>query len=219
MDLWKLYNLVWVSPAVRANPAMIAPTYLGLQRSYAEVHRRHHVWYHIEQGMELMYEFRDAVTHLEWLTLAFFNHDRKYDPRRQDNELVSADGTSDDLWKAEALPEAITGTHSFIMDTAHSLGRVLTTVDSQLIVSVDLVTLGFAPVLFDRYSHNIFIEFVEYAGIDSREFLKGQNEFFKHMLAKPVIYPFAPLHQRYDAQTRENLSRAIKAYEAKTAVN
>lgn len=215
MDLWKLYNAVWTSPAVRANPAMIAPTYLALQRSYAEPHRRHHVWYHVEKGLELIYEFRDAVTHLEWLTLAFFNHDRVYEPRRKDNELVSADRTSDDLRQAGALPEAIAGVHSFVMDTAHSLGRVLTTVDAELIVSVDLVTLGFAPELFDRYSRNIFIEFVEYGGVDPREFLKGQNEFFKSTLTKPIIYPFAPLHKRYDTQTRENLTRAIQAYEAK----
>jgi predicted metal-dependent HD superfamily phosphohydrolase len=198
---------------------MVAPTYLALQRSYAEPHRRHHVWYHIEKGIELIYEFRDAVAHLEWLTLAYFNHDRVYDTRRQDNELVSANRTSDDLRQANALPEAILGIHSLIMDTAHSLGRTLTTVDSQLIVSADLVTLGFAPELFDRYSRNIFVEFVEYGGVDSREFLKEQNEFFKSMLVKPVIYPFAPLHQRYDAQARENLTRAIRAYEAKTAAN
>ncbi len=209
MDLWQLFCLTWASPSVGADRAFIPIAYQDLQRSYAEPHRRHHVWYHIEKGMELIEEFRDALAHPDWIVLAYFYHDKVFDVRRNDNELASADESSALLRVAGAQPEAIRGVHSSIMDTAHQLRRDVSSIESQLIVSVDLATLGFSPDLFQRYSRNIFKEFVEYGGMQPIAFYKGQEAFFQGMLDRDVIYPFPPLRERFEAQARENLQRAL----------
>ena len=219
MDLWQLFQNAWTSPAVTATSKNMAAAYQHVQRCYAEPHRRHHVWYHVEKGMELIQEFRDALTHPDLVVLAYFYHDQVYDVHRQDNEEQSAGKCGVILREAGARLHAIYRIHALIMDTAHTHGRSYDHLESQLIVSVDLATLGFAPSLFQRYSENIYAEYVEHGGVAPREFLKGQNEFFKSMLARPLIYPFAPLRQRYEAQARENLTRAIREYEAKTAVS
>lgn len=209
MDLWQLFSTAWTSPDIRAREDGKAQAYQDLQRSYAEPHRRHHVWYHVEKGLELIEEFRSFLARPDWVVLAYFYHDKVFDVRRQDNEEASARQCSATLRKAHAKLEAILYIHGLIMDTAHAYGRTPMSVESKLIVSVDLATLGFSPDLFQRYSANIFKEFVENGGMRPEIFFKGQAAFFQSMLNREVIYPFPPLRERYEVQARLNLRRAL----------
>jgi predicted metal-dependent HD superfamily phosphohydrolase len=79
--------------------------------------------------------------------------------------------------------------------------------DTRHFLDCDMAILGAEPAVFDAYDRGIA---AEYRGhVPGWLFKLNRRRFLKVLLAKPRIYLSGFFHQRYDAQARANLRRAI----------
>lgn len=179
-----------------------------LVRHYREPHRRYHNLAHIA---ECLHHF-DTVRHMtpdpDVVEAAIWFHDVIYDPRGSDNESASAtyaDGSLARLGADERYRAEVT---RLILLTRHD--RLPGDLPGQLIVDVDLASLGASPAVFDENGRNIRREF---AHVDDAAYRASRATILKKFAARPRIYLTQVFFDRYETAARANLSRALMALE------
>jgi len=183
----------------------------SLNAHYSDGRRFYHNWNHVLDCLRKLDEYsRSIVGHPDLFTeAAIWFHDVIYDTRRQDNEQRSAE-FFEESWKILDVPthgfmgESISG---FIKQTKDHPSTCL--VSGQVLFDIDLSILGAQEKAFDEYNEQIR---AEYYWIDDDAFNRGRAEVLSQFLKRKEIY--ATEHfSKYEDQARENLTRAIKAYE------
>ena len=92
------------------------------------------------------------------------------------------------------------------MDTRHTPGPL--TDDAQWVVDVDLAILGQSDTVYRQFERNVrreyfFVRWPRYAA--------GRSAVLQGFLDRPRIYGTDFFGQRFEAQSRSNLSNALKA--------
>lgn len=198
----------------RGNRALADDAFNIIEKLYGEPHRHYHNLDHIAWCLDLLHEFipsgppGDPVW-FERVELALFFHDIIYDPKRKDNEARSADvfrgfSTFLDLERVRVL-EA----YNDILATTHpaSNAEVEHHPATQWVLDLDLASLGFAPEKFDENSAQIR---QEYAWVPDDAFKAGRKTMLQGFLDRPKIYLTEECRNRFEAQARANLQRAIE---------
>jgi len=133
--------------------------------------------------------------------LAIFFHDLVYDPRRADNEELSAE-------RAEAF---LGGTRfadpvaSLIMATKHASppgGN-----DARLICDIDLSILGRSGEVYGRYADAIR---EEYGWVPEPDYRKGRGAVLENFLGRERIYSHDVFAEMYEAAARRNLADELR---------
>jgi len=171
---------------------------------YSEKHRHYHTLQHLRECMDQFEPVRGMARRPAEIELALWFHDAVYDPRRQDNEALSAGWARDAVLQA-GLPEAVAGRiHGLIMDTLHA--QAPADPDAQLLVDVDLSILGADPARFDESDEQIRAEF---AHVPAPEFRQGRQRVLSGFLARPRLYSTQRFHLAFEDQARRNLQRSL----------
>jgi predicted metal-dependent HD superfamily phosphohydrolase len=175
-----------------------------LTAEYSQPHRRYHTLTHIEHCLGELSSIWDCPVHLEEVRWALIFHDAVYDPRRDDNEIRSADWACrimEDLGRPEDERARVRG---LILATAHM--REPNTADEALLHDIDLSILGADEATFDQYEHSIRDE---YEFIPEPHYREARAELLTSFLRRDRIFHTALYRRRLETCARDNLKRAL----------
>lgn len=193
----------------------------GLRAALAEAYATPPRAYHNDQHVqEVLRHHADVADGPGWAQpvetyLAVLYHDAIYEAGRKDNETRSAELASTGIarWLPDARIDAkrvaelieLTARHGQFAPDDFGDGAIAD--DTRHFLDCDMAILGAEPAVFDAYDRGIA---AEYRGhMPGWLFKLNRRRFLKALLAKPRIYLSGFFHQRYDAQARANLRRAI----------
>jgi predicted metal-dependent HD superfamily phosphohydrolase len=175
-----------------ADPSAADDAARALVARWTEPHRRYHTLEHLRFMLSIV----DAVADPD-VALACWFHDAVYDPRRADNEQVSADMARTVLASLRASADEVarlvllTATHD--PDPADHNG--------QLLCDADLAILATDPVTYARYAVAVR---EEYAHVPDDAFRAGRTAVLRKLLDLPVIYRLER-HQKWEEPARVNM--------------
>lgn len=184
-------------------------TYRRLLERYQEPFRAYHNLEHIHDCLLQMDAARHLLRRPPETELAIWFHDAIYDPRGSDNEELSARLAEAELRAAEVNETVARRIGDLIRVTAHA-NEVLMG-DAAVLCDVDLTILGAEPEHFERYDAAIRRE---YDWVPDVAYRRGRTKVLARFLARPYIYFTLFFQERFEAQARVNLSRAIERYRA-----
>lgn len=195
-----------------AAPIAMPPQAIAeLEARYATPPRSYHNFGHVQ---EVLRHYGEVAQGPGWTRsvepyLAVLYHDAIYEAGRKDNESRSAQLAIEQI--AQWLPDAgidqarvaqlidFTARHGQV--TAAEVDR-----DAALFLDCDMAILGAEPAAFDAYDRGIA---AEYRHVPGWLYKLNRRRFLKALLARERIFLSDFFHDRYDAQARINLRRAI----------
>ena len=181
-----------------------------LVRHYREPHRGYHNLAHVA---DCLHHF-DGARHLappgsaDAIEAAIWFHDVIYDPRGSDNEGASAAYADAALARLGAEEGYRSEVRRLILLTRHD--RAPVDLAGQLVVDVDLASLGASPGVFDENGRNIRREF---SHVDEATYRSSRATILRRFASRPRIYSTDMFFERYEAAARANLTRAAAALE------
>ena len=189
----------------------------AVEAAYASPPRAYHDFMHVR---EVLHHYADVAVGPGWtqpveVYLAVLYHDAIYQPGRKDNEALSARFAMEQAaqWLPEhgidllRVAELINLTARHGQFSPADFGEDGFALDARHFLDCDMAILGAEPRAFDAYDRGIA---EEYRGhIPGFLFRLNRKRFLKALLARERIYLSDWFHQRYDAQARANLRRAI----------
>jgi predicted metal-dependent HD superfamily phosphohydrolase len=178
--------------------------YAQLMASWNEGHRRYHTAQHLSECLQHFADVRDQAQRPAEVELALWFHDAVYDPRRDDNELLSADWARQSVLQAGLPSEVGDRVHALVMATCHD--AVPADADAQLLVDIDLAILGAEPKRFDEFEQQIR---AEYAHVPDEAFRAGRARILNSFLARPQLYSTRHFYAALEERARANLRRAV----------
>ncbi|MFD2091740.1 HD domain-containing protein [Blastococcus deserti] len=151
--------------------------------AWSQPHRHYHDLAHLAAVLGLVGELADAADDPAAVRLAAWYHDVVYDPRRSDNEQVSAERARAGLRglvPEERLAEVerlvlLTAGHD--PDPGDRNGAVL--------CDADLAVLAAPPESYATYASAVRLE---YGHLGDDEFTRGRIAVLEHLLALPALY-------------------------------
>ncbi|NEK57645.1 metal-dependent phosphohydrolase [Geodermatophilus sabuli] len=171
--------------------------------AWSEPHRRYHDLAHLAAVLGLVGELASAATDPSAVLLAAWYHDVVYDPRRADNEQVSAERARAGL--RGLVPDArldevvrlvlLTAGHDPAEDDA----------DGAVLCDADLAVLAGPPDAYAGYASAIR---EEYAHLSDEEFTAGRIAVLEHLLGLPALYRTAAA-QPWTETARANLAAEL----------
>jgi predicted metal-dependent HD superfamily phosphohydrolase len=171
--------------------------------SWSEPHRRYHDLAHLAAVLGLVDVLAEAAADPVAVRLAAWYHDVAYDPRREDNEQVSAArarigllGLVDDATLAEVERLVLlTAGHDPEPDDAN--GAVL--------CDADLAVLAGPPEAYAAYASAVR---EEYRHLSDGEFTAGRIAVLERLLALPALFR-TPAAQPWTEPARANLAAEL----------
>lgn len=181
----------------------ISGVYDQLYAHYAEPERYYHNLQHLSDCLKLWQEVLVQSERPHELGLALWFHDAIYDPQRDDNEVKSAEWASTFLQQQWVSDEVVQRVHALIMATQHHQAEYK---DQQLMVDIDLASLGSEPDQFDLYQQNIRRE---YAFVPEDVFMIKRKEILESFIRRQRLYLTPHFFDRFEKAARTNLTRAL----------
>lgn len=189
-----------------------------LEAAYATPPRAYHDFRHVQ---EVLRHFAEVSAGPGWVQpaevyLAALYHDAIYEAGRKDNESRSAELAKAQIaqWLPEVGIDALRVAELINLTARHGqfapedFGGDGFSLDVCHFLDCDMAILGAEPALFDAYHGGIE---KEYRGhVPGFLFLLNRKRFLKGLLAQERIYLSDWFHQRYEAQARANVARAVK---------
>jgi len=177
---------------------------------YSNSSLAYHNVQHINDCLEQFDAARAIAEYPDEVEFAIWFHDVIYDTHRADNEAMSAAFAADVLREAtcegsEIANDAVDRITANILATAHR--SHVSRIDEQLIVDIDLSILGRPAPEFDRYETAIR---KEYNWVPKEVFVEKRAEILRTFLDRERIYLTESFFDRYEANARQNLERAIQ---------
>jgi predicted metal-dependent HD superfamily phosphohydrolase len=175
---------------------------------YGEPHRQYHTLEHIDWCLNVL---DDAILSTEVpikevgvVERALWYHDYVYIPKRHDNEEKSAEQALRDMrrlgYTAVGCPERVA---DYILATKHLAENKG---DAQVVLDVDLSSLGASEEVFEEYSRGIRFE---YNWVPEPEYRKGRAKILQSFLDRPHIYGNEYFRRKYEEQARRNLKKSV----------
>lgn len=173
----------------------------GMMRAYEGNGLAYHNLDHIEECCRMLDGYRSLAEDGVSTELAILFHDAVYDPKRRDNEEMSAILARDLLkayWRVEVVAE-------LIMDTRHA--AIPATNDGRLICDIDLAVLGRGEEAYAKYARAIRME---HAWVADADYKIGRSRVLAGFLGRERIFLTDAFHGEYEIAARENLARELR---------
>ena len=174
-------------------------TFQDLLTRYSEPSRFYHDKSHVAECLTQFQKYRRHAENPGEIEVAIWFHDAIYDTTANDNEERSASLAEDHLKRTAIGKDAITRIVEMILATK---SHQVTSVDSMLMVDVDLGILGAPAQIFDAYDQNIR---KEYHWVPNDRYLSGRVQVLKSFQDREMIYHINEIRDLYEAQARRNL--------------
>lgn len=190
-----------------SEPRSITALLAKLCAHYSEPHRHYHTLAHIEAMLTLLEHWPTPVANREILQLAIAYHDVIYDPRRHDNERLSAAFAQQDMAALGYTPVQQQQVQHLILATeCHQWdGR---DPDCSLLLDLDLAILGADPQSYRHYAQAIR---QEYAWVPEAEYKTARQAVLNRFLSRDALYFTAHGQRTYTTQAQVNLHSELAA--------
>lgn len=175
-----------------------------LAARYREPHRHYHALPHIDHCLTELKQARKLILNHNAVEMAIWFHDAIYDTKAKDNEGKSAELAKTVLENAGLSEEFTKQAVNLILATKHIAPPA--DPDAKLIADIDLSSLGIADEAFDENGRQIREEYKE---VPEELFMAGRSAFLDALLKRKTIYYTQFFFEKYEAQARKNLIRAI----------
>lgn len=175
-------------------------------KRYQEPHRAYHTLKHINECLDEFERVKSLLQNPDAVEMGILCHDAVYNVRSDDNEEKSAEFAKKIvkvLGLADLFGERVA---ELIIATKHDVPP--SNFDAQVLVDIDLASLGYSEREFDRNTAKIRRE---YPWLTNEQFNKGRADFLKTLLPpnRPAIFLTPFFRDKYEEQARKNLFRAI----------
>ena len=179
-------------------------TFHILKNLYSQSHRFYHNKSHISQCLSQFQKYRHQANLPDEVEIAIWFHDGIYDTTSTDNEEKSAELAEHRLSILNVKAESIERIVKMILATKNHL---VSTIDSQLLIDIDLLILGAETPIFEQYDRNIR---KEYHWVAEEVYLHKRVQVLQSFLDRDVIYHTKEIREEYEIQARNNISRTIE---------
>lgn len=163
--------------------------------------RHYHTLSHVGHCLGTFDKYRHLAQQPTLVEFALWMHDIIYNPRRNDNEALSANMAA--LWLDHDV-QAARKIKGLIGATAHhSEPR---TPDQMLVVDIDLGVLGAPRSEYVEYAAKIRQEF---AWVPDFEFKVGREKVLRQFLDRPSVFNLSQFAFSLEAQARANIEYEV----------
>ena len=177
----------------------------NLRDRYAEPHRHYHTQAHIDALLGHLAAHRQLAREPRHIEAAIWYHDVVYDPRRDDNEVCSADVVRFELMSigwlgvdVERVALMVEATQTHLADEADT--------DTLLFLDLDLSVLAAPPAAYDAYAVAIR---AEYQWVPDDAYRAGRAAVLRTFAERSVLYRTPELRAAWEAGARANLAREL----------
>ena len=176
--------------------------------------RGYHGWDHPLALLRHFEGVKDSLHDPIAVEAAILFHDAIYDPKRTDNEPLSAKLAAQVL-VGHLDPEALARTVRMIEATQfHAVRDDISAEeahDTAIFLDLDLSILGAAPEVFDAYEEGVR---KEYGFVPEAAFKAGRAAILEQFLAREQLSLSTWGFERFEAPARRNLKRSLDALKA-----
>jgi predicted metal-dependent HD superfamily phosphohydrolase len=184
----------------------------AVMAAWGEPHRRYHDLTHLAAVLGVVGALAEAADDPDAVHLAAWYHDVAYDPRRSDNEQVSAARARvglRGLVPDERIDEVerlvlLTATHDPADDDAN--GAVLCDADLAVLAGPPDAYAGYASAVRAEYDH-----------LTDAEFTAGRAAVLESLLALPRLFRLPAVADDWTPRARANLSAELALLRARRA--
>lgn len=179
----------------------------NLAALYAEPHRAYHNLTHINALLMLASDLEQhrRLSDPDAVRFAIWFHDAIYQPRRNDNETLSADLAVSELVSLNIPPDVIDRVRAMICATQKHDATGLDD-DGKLFLDLDLAILGTPSETYQAYRQAIR---AEYAWVPKFFYRRARRKILQGFLARPQLYFTPDLSATREVQARLNLAAEI----------
>ncbi|TFV63365.1 metal-dependent phosphohydrolase [Geodermatophilus sp. DF01-2] len=182
--------------------------------AWGEPHRRYHDLAHLAAVLGLVGELAGAATDPDAVRLAAWYHDVVYDPRRVDNERVSAERARAGL-RGLVPPDRVEEVSRLVLLTAgHDPGP--DDANGAVLCDADLAVLAGPPEAYAGYASAVR---EEYGHLSDAEFTAGRTAVLDHLLALPALYRLPAVAARWTPRARANLAAELSLLRARSGAS
>jgi predicted metal-dependent HD superfamily phosphohydrolase len=172
--------------------------------AWGEPHRRYHDLGHLAAVLGLVGELAAAAVDPDAVRLAAWYHDVVYDPRRGDNEGVSAERARAGL-RGLVPPERVEEVVRLVLLTAGH-DPAPDDANGAVLCDADLAVLAAPPGAYAAYASAVR---EEYGHLSDAEFTAGRTAVLEHLLALPALYRLPALAAEWTPRARANLAAEL----------
>ena len=180
--------------------------YRMLTAYYDDLSRSYHTLEHIRHCLmefDSCESYFSPMIERDKVEMALWFHDVIYDPKRKDNEELSATYARIIL-KEYGMEAIIPDVERLIMATTHTyLPEML---DEQVICDIDLAILGSHIEEFEGYEDAIR---KEYSWVPAENYTLGRRNVLNSFLERRSVFSTWFFHGLYEARARKNIERTI----------
>jgi predicted metal-dependent HD superfamily phosphohydrolase len=181
-----------------------------LVERWSEPHRQYHTLEHLELILSTVDSHADEARDADAVRLAAWFHDAVYDPRRTDNEDMSAALAARVLPGLGVPEDRVTSVTRLVRLTAtHAPSPVDR--DGILLCDADLAVLAGEPEQYAAYSAAVRAEF---AHVPDEAFRTGRAAVLRHLVALPELYRVPALHDQWEERARANITAELQTLAA-----
>ncbi|MFN3439228.1 MAG: hypothetical protein ACK41V_16130 [Acidovorax sp.] len=191
------------TPAWRKEGRRLVLAWSRWPRAY---HDTTHLWACLRRWQMVQDQKPGALDNPHAVALALWYHDAIYWPWSKHNEARSADWASRFLLSQGLSATLAQTVHQHILDTRHMPGPLAG--DAQWVVDIDLAILSQSDAVYRQFERNVRRE---YFFVRWPRYVAGRSAVLQGFLDRPRIYGTDLFYQRYEAQARANLRRALGA--------
>jgi predicted metal-dependent HD superfamily phosphohydrolase len=180
--------------------------------AWSEPHRRYHGLAHLAAVLGLVGELGAAATDPDAVRLAAWYHDVVYDPRRDDNEQVSADRARAglrglvDAERVEEVARLVLLTTGHDPEPGDANGAVLCDADLAVLAGPPEAYAGYASAVREEYGH-----------LPDEVFVPGRIAVLEHLLALPELYRLPALAEGWTPRARANMTAELTLLRGRAA--
>ncbi|MEY2581099.1 MAG: hypothetical protein QOE09_948 [Ilumatobacteraceae bacterium] len=181
---------------------------------YAEPHRKYHTATHIMMALRHVHDVFQtlAVQPSAEVIAACLYHDAIYDPKRGDNEELSAglatrelDGIGWSNSRCGSVAAMIIATAGHVVDdAADSAGADHR--DTSILLDADLGILGAEPGVYQAYVNGVR---AEYSHVDDSQWLTGRSAVLRGFLDRPRLFATELMYATFEHRARANIEAEL----------
>jgi predicted metal-dependent HD superfamily phosphohydrolase len=181
-----------------------------LVERWSEPHRQYHTLEHLELVLSTVDSHAGEARDADAVRLAAWFHDAVYDPRRTDNEDMSAALAARVLPGLGVPEDRVTSVTRLVRLTAtHAPSPVDR--DGILLCDADLAVLAGEPEQYAAYRAAVRAEF---AHVPDEAFRTGRAAVLRHLAALPELYRLPALHDQWEERARANITAELQTLAA-----
>jgi predicted metal-dependent HD superfamily phosphohydrolase len=176
----------------------------ALVGAWSEPHRRYHDLAHLAAVLGLVGSLADAAADPDAVRLAAWYHDVVYDPRRDDNEQVSAERAGAGL-RGLVPEERVAEVVRLVLLTAGHDPEPLDA-NGAVLCDADLAVLASPPEAYAGYASAVR---AEYGHLSDAEFTAGRIAVLERLLTLPRLYRLPAVADDWTPRAHANMTAEL----------